>query len=157
MTQPKGKLCGIVETDQTYIGGVRKTTSWAKAKVPVNGIVARGGKVKAVALNDLTGYSVIPYVERNVRRGSTLYTDGAHIYKELEKNRFKRGRVYHGAREYVRGPIHTNTIEGFWSGLKNNIRTTYRGVSKHKLQNYIDEATFYWNASSPFSELVSKL
>lgn len=157
MTQPAEKLCGVVETDETYVGGLRRLNSWKKSKTPVMGIVERKGRVRAKAIDDMSYYSIIPFVEKNVRKGATLYTDGAKVYRELRPY-YKRGRVLHSRKEYVKGNIHTNTIESFWSGLKNNIRSTYRGVSKQHLQKYIDEAVFTWNfSSSPFSELVKRL
>lgn len=161
MVQPTGKLCGVIEADETYCGNRRRLNAWKKQKTPVMGIVTRGAKkkrteVRATTLYDRGEFSIIPFIEKNIRKGATLYTDGAHVYSQLARN-YKRGKVYHGVQEFVRGDIHTNTIESFWSGVKSNIHGTYRGVSTQHLQKYINEAVFYWNSSSPFSELVSKI
>lgn len=144
MTQDnQGKLFGIVETDETYIGGVRRTTAWAKAKSPVVGMVQRDGKLRAKVLEGKGEDQIIPFVYKNLRKGSTLYTDYAPVYN-IAKG-YKRGRVKHSWREFKRGDIHTNTIEAFWGQLKRTMRGTYVFASKQHLQHYVDEAVWRWN------------
>lgn len=139
----QGKLFGTVEADETYIGGTRRLNSWKKSKVPVVGMVERGGRVRTKALHNRAEESIVPFVENNLRKGSTLYTDGAPVYNIVRG--YKRGIVYHSLKEYVRGDVHTNTIEGFWSQLKRSIRGTHAFVSKKHLQSYVDEAVWRWN------------
>lgn len=156
MKQSEGKLSGIVETDSTYIGATKKLGCWYKKHIPVTGVVERGGRVHAKVLKDHGEWQTLPYVRKYVRKGATLYTDGAMVYRKLTG--YTRGVVYHGAKEYVRGDIHTNTIENFWSHLKRRVKSTYCGVSKQYLQNYVNETAFSWNyRANPFSELMGRL
>lgn len=139
----KGKLFGTVEADETYIGGIRRTTSWAKLKTPVVGMVQRNGELRAKVLKGKGEYQIVPFVEQNLRKGSTLYTDYAPVYNIARG--YKRGRVMHSWREFVRGDVHTNTIEAFWGQLKRSMRGTHGWVSKQHLQQYVDEAVWRWN------------
>jgi len=82
-------------------------------------------------------------VYKNLRKGSTLYTDYAPVYNIARG--YKRGRVKHSWREFKRGDIYTNTIEAFWSQLKRSIRGTHVFASKQHLQHYVDEAVWRWN------------
>lgn len=156
MKQGTQKLSGVCEADETYIGARFRSDAWKRKHAPVLGMVKRGGEVRAIAMDDRTSFSVTPFIERNLRKKATLYTDGARVYDELRG--YKRGVVWHSYQEYVRGKIHTNTIENFWGGLKKSIRSTYRGVSKQHLQQYVNEMVFVWNhRETPFLELLKRL
>lgn len=156
MKQGTDKLFGIVEADETYVGGRVRTSTWGKKHIPVVGMATRTGTVRAKVVPDHTEYSIIPFVEASVRKGATLYTDGAPVYNTT--NKYKRGVVWHSHREYVRGNVHTNTIENFWGGLKRKIKSTHRVVSKEYLQFYVDESAFVWNhRQQVFQALLERL
>lgn len=144
------QLFGTVEADETYIGGLRRTTAWAKGKAMVVGMAERNGRVRAHVLKDRYQQraidQIVPYVYRNVAQGSTLYTDYARVYNTLKG--YKRGRVKHSWREFKRGDVYTNTIEAFWSTLKRTLRGTHIWVSRTHLQTYVDEAVWRWNHRS---------
>jgi transposase len=125
--------------------------------VPVVGLVERNGRVKAIATPNHGEEAIVPFVERNLKKLSILYTDGAPVYN-IPQGYF-RGVVYHAKKEYVRGAIHTNTIEGFWSQVKRTIRSTYVSVSKTYLQSYVDEAVFRYNhrKKNAFDALLARL
>ena len=77
--------------------------------------------------------------------GSTVYTDELPAYKQLDKAGYQHKRVHHSAHIYVDGPAHVNTLEGFWSLLKNGIRGVYHSVGSRYLQSYVDEYVFRYN------------
>ena len=78
--------------------------------------------------------------------GSTVYTDELPAYKALGRTGYyEHKRVHHAARIYVRGNAHVNTVEGFWSLLKNGIRGVYHSVSAKYLQSYVNEYVFRYN------------
>jgi transposase-like protein len=142
-----GKLKGIVEADETYIGGVRpgKRGHGAAGKTAVAGAVERGGSVKAKVIGKLTTTNVFRNVQRNVENGSELHTDESPVYNYAGGFGFKHVVVNHGMKEYVRGTAHTNTIDGFWSQLKRSISGTHHHVSAKHLQKYVDEFAFRYS------------
>lgn len=144
------KLMGVVEADETYIGGKRpgKRGRGAAGKTPVIGIVERNGKVIAKVVNSVTTANVFTNISRNVDRAAVLYSDELAVYRYAPKFGYKHRKVNHGRKEYVRGDIHTNTIEGFWSQLKRSINGTHHSVSPQHLQKYVDEFAFRYNHRS---------
>jgi transposase len=143
-----GKLDGIIEADETYIGGKRsgKRGRGAEGKTPVVGVLQRdGGGIRAKAAEDVKAKTVIPNIVENVEKGSMICTDELGSYNRLEKEGYCHVRVNHAAGEYVYGLAHTNSIEGFWSHLKLSIRGTHVWVSKKHLQKYVDEFAFRFN------------
>lgn len=137
---------GTVEIDETYVGwkGKEVRGRGAKKKTPVLGMVERKGSVSAYAVGNVKSATVTPMIEKKVSKGTTLMTDEYGIYNQVGK-KYDRQIIKHSSKEYVRGNVHTNTIEGFWSHLKNSIKGTYRHVSKDKLQVYINEFTWKYN------------
>lgn len=153
MGPDKGKLSGIVEADETYIGGRHEKKFGFSKKTGVLGIVERGGRVRVKVIKARTEYEVIPFLQKNIRKGSKLMTDEAAVYKIIRN--YKRGKVNHSKKEYARGEIHTNTIEGFWSQLKRSLNGTYHYVSPQHLQKYVNEFAFrYSNRFSPVFEAL---
>lgn len=147
MTQPKGKLKGIVEADEAYLGGemifIGEKRYW-KNKVAMIGAVEQGGRVKSQIIDGSSATTIIPYVNSNIRKGSTLFTDQAAVYRRTKEN-YKHRTVNHRRHSYSYNGVHTNTIEGFWSHLKRALKGTYHGVSPAHLQKYIDECVFRHN------------
>jgi len=140
-----------VEVDEMFHGGRRKGGSGRflrgdKAKVAVLGMVERKGRVIAKAINDLTAETLCGTVREFVMPQSTIFTDEFASYNTLrEGRRYKHRRINHGAKVYVQGDIHTNTIEGFWSLVKRGIGGVYHQVSHKYLQSYLDEYSFRYN------------
>ncbi|MFC2065554.1 IS1595 family transposase [Chloroflexota bacterium] len=140
-------LTGEVEVDETYVGGRRhgKRGRGAEGKTIVVGAVQRKGKVIANIIPDVKRHSLVPFIVRKVDRNATLYTDTFPNYDTMTRIGYKHLRIEHQAREYARGHIHTNSIEGFWSLLKRGIGGVYHSVSEKYLQNYINEYGFRYN------------
>jgi len=140
-------LTGEVEVDETYIGGKRsgKRGRGAEGKTKVVGAVQRKGSVTTAIVPDVKRSTLTPFIEKNVSRKSILYTDEFQSYDHLTKLGYNHFRIQHGIGQYVRGSIHTNNIEGFWSLMKRGISGVYHAVSPKYLQYYIDEYAFRYN------------
>lgn len=148
MTQTDIELSGIVEVDEAYIGGRRKGSRGRGAahKTPVVGMVERKGRVKAIVSPIVSTQSVGEIIDSGIHQKlSRIMTDDSPIYKRLSKRGYSHQSVNHSKYEYVKGEVHTNTIEGFWSQLKRSIRGTYVSVSPKYLPQYLDEFAFRYN------------
>ena len=145
-------LDGIVEVDETYVGGKvsnfhvskRKKVGRNDNKTMVFGAVQREGKVVTQIVPDTKAVSLINAVNTSVKKGSIMVSDENVSYKNINKN-FIHLSVNHSKDEYVRGNAHTNTIEGFWSLLKRQINGIHHSVSPKHLQRYCNEASFSYN------------
>lgn len=149
------KLSGIVEADETFIGGKeankhedkktpRSQGRSVKTKIPVAGAVQRGGEVRATVVKNTKGKSLKKFLKENIEKGSTLHTDEWYGYNGL-KRVYDHFVINHNQKEYVNGHIHTNTIEGFWSLLKRGNLGIYHSMSAKHLQKYLDEFVFRYN------------
>ncbi len=140
-------LTGEVEVDETYVGGRRhgKRGRGAEGKTKVVGAAQRNGKVVAQVVPDVKRHTLVPFMSRKVSRNAVLYTDTFPSYDHMTRLGYKHLRIEHQAKEYVRGKIHTNNIEGFWSLLKRGIGGVYHSVSEKYLQGYINEYSFRYN------------
>lgn len=145
------KLNGEIEIDETYIGGLEPNKHDSKkiegtqgrstkTKVPVLGMVERGGRLKASVVENTTTKVITPAVVESVDEKATVYTDEWHGYKGID-----RIYVKYKEREFVSGKIYTNNIEGFWGILKREIIGIYYSTSKKHLQLYVDEFVFRYN------------
>jgi transposase len=145
MTQDGKPLSGTVEIDETFIGGTRRMSSKFDNKGIVLGMVERNGRVRVKHVDDRSDYTLLKSIRKNVRKGSRIMTDELSAYKKIGKQGYKRHSVIHSKREYVRGNVHTNTIEGFWGQFKRSVHGTYHSVSRSYLQSYADEFAFRYN------------
>lgn len=163
MADGPSKLRGVVEADETYVGGKRKGKRGrgAAGKTPVVGLAERGGDVQAKVVPAVTTAQTFGNLARSVEKGSTIYTDELAVYNYTKAFGFKHGVVNHGQKQYVLGPIHTNTIEGFWSQLKRSLDGTHHHVSGKHLQKYVDEFVFRYNrrfaSASMFSLMTERV
>ena len=158
-------LGGIVEVDETYVGGKaknstnRKTTK--KDKAVLFGAVERGGRINVKHIVKPSSKAFLQEIQIGVKSESTVYSDGYKAYKNLSKRGYKHDSVSHMRNEWVRGDVHTNTIEGFWSQLKRSLSGTYHCVSKKYLQNYADEFAFRYSVRKspvhPFHLLMERV
>jgi transposase-like protein len=144
------KLMGIVEVDETFIGGDDSNRHIGKKKGKggksiVIGAVERKGNVVARVIDKADFYALEDFVRRVCGdKVSLLATDEHPGYGHLGDT-YNHGRVKHSAKQYVVGAIHTNTIEGFWSLFKRSIVGSYHKVSAKYLPLYIAEAQFRYN------------
>ncbi len=139
-------LSGPVEADETYMGGKRKNMSKAKrkqikgsgtvGKTAVVGVKDRPTKeIRARVVPDTRGETLRGFVLDNTEPGTKIYTDEALSYKKLPNQE----AVRHASFEYVRGDVHTNGVESFWSMLKRGYIGTFHKMSVKHLQRYVDE------------------
>ena len=147
------KFVGPVEADETYFGGLKKNKPkhrrnvWGRGKAgktPVAAILDRSTKqVVARVLPDNRVPTIEGFVRSNLRYGATLYTDEGTGYRDLWD--FEHEAVKHSILEYVRGDVHTNSIESFWSMLKRAHKGTFHKMSVKHLQRYVNEFAGRYN------------
>lgn len=134
-----------VEMDEMFHGGSRRTSNWRENKVPVVGMVERGGRVVARVAANVKKETLHGLVKQYVMPASTVFTDDFVSYDGLQNLGYTHRRIRHSERVYVSGDVHTNTIEGFWSTVKRGIGGVYHNVSAKYLQTYLDEYCFRYN------------
>lgn len=148
------RLSGEVEVDETFIGGKarnmhvekrkrRITGTGGKDKVPVMGMLERGGKVRTMVVPNRRKKALQAEVRKHIEAGSALYSDALLSYEGLASD--YAHQVIDHAVKYVDGRVHTNGLENFWSLLKRTISGTYVSVEPFHLFRYLDEQTFRYN------------
>ncbi len=148
------KLAGEVEVDESFIGGKARnmhkakrerviTGTGGKDKAIALGMVERGGQVRTFAVPTRRKHELHAKVRENVQAGSALYSDALKSYDGLDAE-YQRAVVDHAV-EYVRGNVHTNTMENFWSLVKRQLHGTYISVEPFHLFRYLDEQSFRYN------------
>jgi len=155
-TDGDGTYGGHVELDETFIGGRKQNAQGGKGKAVVFGMVERGGNLQTYVIPDRKKRSVAPHIKR-IEQGSTISTDELRTYNYLSKAGYNHGSVCHEYGEYVKGIHHTNTIEGFWSRLKNSIVGTHIHVSKKYLPNYLGEFEYRYNMRKQPQKMFDRL
>jgi len=147
MSQPPlAKLQGIIEADETYIGGKAhgKRGRGAENKIPVFALVERNGDVRSFKTERVTAKNLKGIIREHVDKSATIMTDEFLAYKGLGRE-FNHQTVNHGIGEYVNGLAHTNTAEGYFSLIKRGIVGVYHHVSSKHLSLYLDEFNFRYN------------
>ncbi len=147
------KLMGVVEIDETYMGGKDHNRHWDKkrggsgtfGKTAVIGAIARKGNVVCRMIEATDTPVLDGFVRRTVDEKVSLVATDEHSGYRLLKYGYPHEVIKHSTGEYVRGEVHTNNIESFWSLLKRGIIGTYHNVSKAYLPLYLNEFSFRFN------------
>jgi transposase-like protein len=143
-----------VEIDETFVGGLEKNKHRSKrqhvgtggaGKEAVFSLVERGGKVRSHHVPTVTAATLRPILTAQVHEATFVMTDEGATAKSLGRGFVKHGMVNHSIGEYVRGEIHTNTIEGYFSIFKRGINGVYHHVSQQHLKRYLAEFDFRYN------------
>jgi transposase-like protein len=161
---PQAKLTGIVEADETYVGGSPRQRSRAdrrkawkadpKAarlprrsteKVPVVAMVQRDGEVRASVMPFVSASNLKAMLLANVELHAHLMTDESGLYTKVGKPFAQHSTVKHTAHEYARGNAHSNSVESFFSRLKRQMYGTHHAVSPRHLHRYVAEVAFKHN------------
>lgn len=146
----RSKLAGVVEADETYVGGKKRLLakpggpSARGTKDIVFTVVQRSGEARSHLVDDVRGDTLKGLIRSEVEDTAYIMTDALHSYKGLHKEFAGHGAVDHG-KEYVRGIIHTNFAESFFSLLKRAVLGTYHHISRQHMQRYLEEFDFRWN------------
>ncbi len=162
------KLSGLVEIDETFIGGLSKnmhkskreariTGTGGKDKAAVLGMRERGGRVLAMTVERTGKEEIQSAIHERVEVGSTLMTDEHAAYNGMDGLLFKQERVNHSAGEYVKGMAHTNGIESVWAVLKRGLHGVYHHVTEKHLDRYVDEFAFRLNEGNVARHTLQRL
>ena len=154
---------GVVEIDETFIGREpgKEVKRGVGHKMKVLTLVDRtSGKAKSIVVDDLKIKTLLPILKENIAAEATVYTDEAMQYDNLRKHFAAHASVNHGAEEYVRGDVTTNTVEGYFSIFKRGMKGVYQHASKKHLHRYAAEFAFRYSnrvALGPDDKLRSDL
>jgi len=148
-----GLLKGVVEVDETYIGGKPRKGNGKKykrgrgtEKTPVMVLIERKGNAVSKPIENVNADTLKTAIRETVNKNSTIMTDEWASYRGIGRE-FAGGHgvINHGLGEYVNGDISTNTAESYFALLKRGVHGTFHHISKHHLFRYCDEFSFRWN------------
>lgn len=148
---------GTVEADSTYIGGLEGNKHRSKRKHAGTGgagkehvfaLVERKGRVRSHHIPTVNANTLSSVLKAQIAEEAKLYTDQDNLMKKVGREMKRHASVNHSIGEYVRGDVHTNTIEGYFSVMKRGIIGTYHHVSQQHLKRYLAEFDFRYNERS---------
>jgi hypothetical protein len=156
--EPLGGEGRVVEADETYFGKPemphiskqRQGRPYIKGNKkrndrPILSLLERGGSVRSFHIPVADAATVAGIVSQNIAKESRLHTDESKLYKSVGEQFAKHETVKHSAGEYVRGDVHSNTIEGYFSVFKRGMRGTYQHCKEKHLHRYLAEFDFRYN------------
>ena len=146
-------LGGEVEADESYFGGVRKgkRRRGAAGKVPVFGLLKRGGKVFVLPVADAKSATLMPIIRKKIKPDSLVYTDTFRSYNVLDVSEFKHYRINH-SKLFADKKNHINGIENFWNQAKRVLRK-YNGIPRKNFFLFLKECEFRFNHGSPKQQI----
>lgn len=138
-------LGGEIEADESYFGGVRKGVRGrgAAGKIPVFGLLGRGGRVYAFVVPSTRSDTIFPLIQGRVRPDSLVYTDGFRAYNVLDVSEFRHERV-NKSEAFADGPRHINGIENFWNQAKRHLRR-FNGIPRDSFPLFLKECEWRFN------------
>jgi transposase-like protein len=148
---PLGGGGGTVEVDETYIGrvgGVPKPKGGSSHKNVVLTLVERGGSARSFHIDSVSVADISPIVAANVARETKMMTDQGASYPLVMRDFSSHETVNHAKEEYVRGPVHTNTVEGYYSIFKRGMKGVYQHCKEKHLHRYLSEFDFRYSNRS---------
>lgn len=157
-------LYDFVEIDETYVGDKTENGHMCSDnKAIVLGLKQRNGQLITKIVPNTKRETLLPIIRKYVDKdASIIFTDEHGTYSVLRKAGYKHKTVNHKQGEYVRGNVHTNTIENAWSGLKRSIKGTHIHVSKKHIGKYAKEFEYRsnsvgskMNSNDMFDELIT--
>ena len=142
-------LAGEIEADESYFGGKRKGKRGrgAAGKIPVFGLLKRGGRVYTKTIPDASSATLLPIIKRKVVPDSVVYSDGRRGYNALDISDFHHVRINH-SKLFADRDNHINGIEKFWNQAKRVLRK-FNGVPKHHFHLFLKECEWRFNEGSP--------
>ena len=144
---PMGGAGTIVEVDETFIGkkkGAPVRRGFAH-KNAVLTLVERGGQSRSFHVDGTSAADIMPILKDNIAAETIIMTDEAGQYRSVKDHFAGHGFTTHSAGEYVRGGIHTNTVEGYYSVFKRGMKGVYQHCGEHHLHRYVAEFDFRYN------------
>ena len=162
------KLQGLVEIDETYVGGIEankhehkklKAARGTVGKTPVLGMRERGkgGRTKAIKLTNTDAQTIQDLIVQHVEVGSTLHTDEAGVYADMGGLFFNHDTVNHSQKEYSREGVTTNSIESVFAVLKRGLIGVYHHASPKHIGRYVDEFSFRLNDGNVARHTLERL
>ena len=145
---PFGRGGGAVEADETFIGrlkGKPKRSAFHHKMKVLSLLDRERGQVRSVVVDDVSPATIVPIVRKNIAKEATLMTDEATQYQRVGKGFARHGFVRHKEDEYVRGDVHTNTVEGYFSIFKRGMKGVYQHCAEKHLHRYLAEFDFRYN------------
>ncbi len=138
-------MAGEIEVDESYFGGVRKGKRGrgATGKIPVFGLLKRGGRVYTVTIPNARSETLLPIIQSKIRPDSIVYTDSFRAYDVLDVSDFHHVRINH-SKLFAEDRNHINGIENFWNQAKRHLRR-YNGIPKHHFHLYLKECEWRFN------------
>lgn len=145
---PSYELCGEVEADESYFGGVRKGKRGrgAGGKVAVFGLLKRGGKVYTAIVPNARTETLLPIIQERVCPDSIVYTDAFRAYNALDVSEFHHRRINHSLRFAEHGN-HINGIENFWNQAKRHLRR-FNGIKQENFHWFLKECEWRFNGGN---------
>jgi transposase-like protein len=145
---PMGGAGSIVEADETFIGrkeGSIKRRGHGHKNAVLSLVDRNSGQVRSFHVEGTSSADIVPIIKANVAKETAIMTDEGGHYSKLGDHFASHESVSHKADEYVRGSVHTNTVEGFYSVFKRGMKGVYQHCGEHHLHRYVAEFDFRYN------------